>query len=49
MLGGVGSALLLVLIVFPAIFSVWRGWALPAMVPRPGEVGGFTTGDDNGP
>ncbi len=30
MLGGVGSALLLVLIVFPAIFSLWRGWRLPA-------------------
>ncbi len=28
MLGGVGSALLLVLIVFPAIFSLWRGWRL---------------------
>ena len=25
MLGGVGSALVLVLIVFPAIFSFWRG------------------------
>ena len=29
MLGGVGSALLLVLVVFPAIFSLWRGWHLP--------------------
>lgn len=38
MLGGVGSALILVLIVFPAIFSFWRGRGLPAMVPRPGEV-----------
>jgi copper/silver efflux system protein len=28
MLGGVGSALLLVLLVFPAIFSLWRGRAL---------------------
>jgi Cu(I)/Ag(I) efflux system membrane protein CusA/SilA len=28
MLGGVGSALLLVLIVFPAIFSIWRGHRL---------------------
>lgn len=28
MLGGAGSALLLVLIVFPAIFSLWRGRAL---------------------
>ncbi len=25
MLGGVGSTLVLVLIVFPAIFSLWRG------------------------
>jgi len=29
MLGGVGSALLLVLVVFPAIFSFWRGRGLP--------------------
>ena len=29
MLGGVGSALILVLIVFPAIFSFWRGRRLP--------------------
>jgi Cu(I)/Ag(I) efflux system membrane protein CusA/SilA len=28
MLGGVGSALILVLIVFPAIFSLWRGRGL---------------------
>jgi Cu(I)/Ag(I) efflux system membrane protein CusA/SilA len=28
MLGGVGTGLLLVLIVFPAIFSLWRGWNL---------------------
>jgi len=28
MLGGIGSALLLVLFVFPAIFSIWRGWRL---------------------
>ena len=28
MLGGVGTALLLVLIVFPAIFSIWRGQKL---------------------
>ena len=38
MLGGVGSALILVLIVFPAIFSFWRGRGLPGMVPRPGEI-----------
>ncbi len=36
MLGGVGSALILVLIVFPAIFSFWRGRGLPALVPLPG-------------
>jgi copper/silver efflux system protein len=30
MLGGVGSALVLVLIVFPAIFSFWRGRRLPS-------------------
>jgi Cu(I)/Ag(I) efflux system membrane protein CusA/SilA len=29
MLGGVGAALVLVLIVFPAIFSFWRGRGLP--------------------
>jgi Cu(I)/Ag(I) efflux system membrane protein CusA/SilA len=33
MLGGVGSALILVLIVFPAIFSFWRGRGLPVMAP----------------
>jgi Cu(I)/Ag(I) efflux system membrane protein CusA/SilA len=37
MLGGVGSALVLVLIVFPTIFSFWRGRGLPALVPRPPE------------
>lgn len=37
MLGGVGSALILVLVVFPAIFSFWRGRGLPALAPRPGE------------
>jgi len=31
MLGGVGSALILVLIVFPAIFSFWRGRGLTAV------------------
>ncbi len=29
MLGGVGTALLLVLVVFPAVFSIWRGLKLP--------------------
>ncbi len=29
MLGGVGSALILALIVFPAIFALWRGRGLP--------------------
>jgi Cu(I)/Ag(I) efflux system membrane protein CusA/SilA len=38
MLGGVGSALILVLIVFPAIFSFWRGRGLPKMAPSPDEV-----------
>jgi Cu(I)/Ag(I) efflux system membrane protein CusA/SilA len=38
MLGGVGSALILVLIVFPAIFSFWRGRGLPKMAPPPDEV-----------
>jgi Cu(I)/Ag(I) efflux system membrane protein CusA/SilA len=28
MLGGVASSLVLVLIVFPAIFAIWRGKAL---------------------
>lgn len=37
MLGGVGSALILVLIVFPVIFSFWRGRSLPALVPSPNE------------
>jgi Cu(I)/Ag(I) efflux system membrane protein CusA/SilA len=36
MLGGAGSALLLVLVVFPAIFSFWRGRGLPA---KAGETG----------
>ncbi len=39
MLGGVGSALLLVLIVFPAIFSFWRGRGLPALLPLPADSG----------
>ncbi len=30
MLGGVASALVLVLLVFPAIFAFWRGFSLPA-------------------
>ena len=30
MLGGVGTALLMVLIVFPAIFAIWRGRQLNA-------------------
>ena len=30
MIGGVGSALLLVLLVFPAVFTLWRGRGLPA-------------------
>lgn len=34
MLGGVGSALLLVLIVFPAIFSLWRGRELPVLTGK---------------
>jgi Cu(I)/Ag(I) efflux system membrane protein CusA/SilA len=34
MLGGVGSALVLVLIVFPAIFSFWRGRGLPGAADR---------------
>ncbi|MEX2496627.1 MAG: CusA/CzcA family heavy metal efflux RND transporter [Woeseia sp.] len=37
MLGGVGSALFLVLIVFPAIFSFWRGRGLSALVPLPAD------------
>jgi Cu(I)/Ag(I) efflux system membrane protein CusA/SilA len=32
LLGGIGSALVMVLIVFPAIFSFWRGRGLPAVV-----------------
>jgi Cu(I)/Ag(I) efflux system membrane protein CusA/SilA len=45
MLGGAGSALALVLIVFPAIFSFWRGRGLPRVVGadasgnyRPGDL-----------
>lgn len=34
MIGGVGSALVLVLVVFPAIFAFWRGRGLPAVAPR---------------
>ena len=37
MLGGVGSALILVLIVFPAIFSLWRGHGLPVLLPSPDD------------
>jgi Cu(I)/Ag(I) efflux system membrane protein CusA/SilA len=35
MLGGIGSALVLVLIVFPAVFSFWRGRNLAASGNRP--------------
>jgi copper/silver efflux system protein len=35
MLGCVVSALLMVLVVFPAIFMFWRGRGLPAVPPRP--------------
>jgi copper/silver efflux system protein len=38
MLGGVGSALILVLIVFPAIFAVWRGRGLPKHEPATADV-----------
>lgn len=38
MLGGVGTALLLVLLVFPAIFSFWRGRELPKLVPLPADL-----------
>ncbi len=38
MLGGVGTALLLVLLVFPAIFSFWRGRGLPKLVPLPVDL-----------
>jgi len=34
----------LVLIVFPAMFSFWRGRGLPALVPRPGHRN--NTGDN---
>jgi hypothetical protein len=40
MLGGVGAALVLVLIVFPAIFSFWRGRGLPK------DAGGHTFAND---
>lgn len=35
MLGGAGSTLILVLIIFPAIFSLWRGRSLPALPSLP--------------
>jgi copper/silver efflux system protein len=34
MLGGAGSTLILVLIVFPAIFSLWRGRSLSGPLPK---------------
>ncbi|MBA3732600.1 MAG: efflux RND transporter permease subunit, partial [Gammaproteobacteria bacterium] len=37
MLGGVASALILVLLVFPAIFAFWRGRGLPDGASRPDE------------
>ena len=46
MLGGVGSALILVLIVFPAIFSFWRGQGLVAMEPLPENRNGDADGED---
>ncbi|HNP52745.1 MAG TPA: efflux RND transporter permease subunit, partial [Nitrosomonas nitrosa] len=35
MLGGAGSTLILVLIVFPAIFSLWRGRSLSDLSSLP--------------
>ena len=40
MLGGVGTALLMVLIVFPAIFSFWRGRGLKAGTQEQHEPNG---------
>jgi Cu(I)/Ag(I) efflux system membrane protein CusA/SilA len=47
MLGGVGSALILVLIVFPAIFSFWRGRGLPKTAPPPDEHDVPGTGNES--
>ena len=40
MIGGIASALITVLIVFPAIFAIWKGWRLPStpVQPREGET-----------
>ncbi len=46
MLGGVGSALILVLIVFPAIFSFWRGRGLVVMEPLPENRNADADGED---
>jgi len=35
MVGGVISALLMVLVVYPAIFMLWRGRGLPEGAPTP--------------
>ncbi|MFH0342557.1 MAG: hypothetical protein ACHBNF_10600 [Chromatiales bacterium] len=35
MVGGIASALVMVLVVFPAIYALWKGHDLP---PRPGSV-----------
>jgi len=48
MLGGVGSALLLVLVVFPAIFSFWRGRGLPTSASLQANLDTKSSGDQEG-
>jgi len=43
MVGGVVTAVVVVLLVYPAIYFVWRGWRLPAAVLVPAPTGDGAT------
>jgi len=39
MIGGVITSFLLELLVYPAIFEIWRGWGLRRLASQRGEIG----------
>jgi Cu(I)/Ag(I) efflux system membrane protein CusA/SilA len=39
MVGGVATSALVVLLVYPAIYFIWKGWRLPAAPAAPAEDG----------
>jgi len=42
MVGGIASALITVLILFPAVFAIWKGWSLHTGNEQPGEERNMT-------